>query len=44
MLHNSLYYEKESPIISDFEYDILFKKLKYLEEKYDIEQKITASV
>lgn len=44
LLHNSLYYEKESPIISDFEYDILFKKLKYLEEKYDIEQKITASV
>ncbi len=44
LLHNSLYYEKESPIISDFEYDILFKKLKYLEEKYDVDQKITASV
>ncbi len=44
LLHNSLYYEKESPIISDFEYDVLFKKLKYLEEKYDVEQKITASV
>jgi DNA ligase (NAD+) len=44
LLHNSLYYEKESPIISDFEYDVLFKKLKYLEEKYDIDKKITASV
>jgi DNA ligase (NAD+) len=43
-LHNALYYEKESPIISDFEYDALFKKLKYLEEKYYTKDKITSSV
>ena len=33
-VHNSLYYEQEEPIISDFEYDTLFKKLKALEEKF----------
>ena len=32
--HNDLYYNKDSPIISDFEYDMLFKKLKKLEEEY----------
>ncbi len=32
--HSDLYYNKEEPIISDNEYDNLFKKLQYLEEKY----------
>lgn len=34
--HNALYYNSEAPIISDREYDILFAKLKELEEKYDV--------
>ncbi|MDD2515983.1 MAG: NAD-dependent DNA ligase LigA [Candidatus Gracilibacteria bacterium] len=34
--HNSLYYNEQSPVISDFEYDSLFKLLKDLEEKYNI--------
>ena len=34
--HNSLYYNNESPIISDFEYDKLFKLLKDSEESLDI--------
>lgn len=29
--HNALYYEKEAPIISDFEYDMLLKKLSEAE-------------
>jgi len=29
--HSNLYYNKEEPIISDFEYDELFKKLESLE-------------
>ncbi len=29
--HNELYYKKESPIISDKEYDDLFNKLKFFE-------------
>ncbi len=32
--HSDLYYNKEQPIISDKEYDELFKKLEILEEKY----------
>jgi DNA ligase (NAD+) len=32
--HSDLYYNKENPIISDKEYDELFKKLEILEEKY----------
>lgn len=32
--HNSLYYEKESPIISDEEYDALFHALAKLEAKF----------
>jgi len=39
--HSELYYELEKPIISDVEYDILFKKLEFLEEKYDIDVKIS---
>lgn len=34
--HSDLYYNKEKPIISDYEYDQLFKKLQILEEKFDI--------
>ncbi len=34
--HNKLYYNEESPIITDKEYDDLFKLLKSLEEKYNI--------
>jgi DNA ligase (NAD+) len=29
--HSDLYYNKDEPIISDFEYDELFKKLEILE-------------
>ena len=32
--HNKKYYEEDSPIISDFEYDILYKKLEDLEDEY----------
>lgn len=34
--HNRLYYNNESPVISDREYDILFKILKNLEESFNI--------
>ena len=34
--HSDLYYNKEEPIISDIEYDSLFKKLQKLEEKFNI--------
>jgi DNA ligase (NAD+) len=34
--HNKLYYNEESPVISDKEYDELFKILKNLEEKFNI--------
>lgn len=37
--HNELYYEKEAPVISDFEYDMLLKKLKELEEIFQLEEK-----
>jgi len=42
--HSDLYYNKQSPIISDYEYDMLFKKLQFLEEKYHIEEKNTHKV
>ena len=46
--HNDLYYNKNSPIISDFEYDILLKKLKYLEikfnEKFDVTNIVWANI
>ena len=32
--HNNLYYNKNNPEISDFEYDTLLRKLSDLEEKY----------
>lgn len=34
--NNRLYYNEESPVISDKEYDILFKTLKNLEESFNI--------
>ena len=32
--HNKKYYEEDAPIISDYEYDILYRKLEDLENKY----------
>jgi DNA ligase (NAD+) len=37
--HSNLYYNKENPVISDNQYDILFKKLEKLENKYNIKNK-----
>jgi len=42
--HSDLYYNKDEPIISDIEYDDLFKKLEYLEKKYSIANKQTSLV
>ncbi len=42
--HSDLYYNKEEPIISDFEYDSLFKKLQILEEKFGIKEGQTHKV
>jgi len=42
--HSDLYYNKEEPIISDFEYDKLFEKLAFLEEKFNIKSKQTSLV
>ncbi len=42
--HSNLYYNKEKPIISDFEYDSLFKKLEILEKKFDIKNKQSLEV
>ena len=39
--HSDLYYNKDEPVISDREYDDLFKKLEYLEKKYSINNKQT---
>lgn len=36
LYHNKLYYEKAEPEISDKEYDELFSRLKYLENRYPI--------
>jgi len=32
--HNELYYKKNQPIISDYEFDQIVKQLQYLEKKY----------
>jgi len=37
--HSDLYYNKSEPIISDKQYDDLFKKLEFLENKFDIKDK-----
>ncbi len=42
--HSNLYYNKEEPIISDIEYDILFKLLQDLEKKFNIKEKQTTKV
>jgi len=42
--HNNLYYNKQEPTISDFEYDSLFKKLKIIENQFDIKNKITDNI
>lgn len=42
--HSDLYYNKEKPIISDYEYDQLFKKLQILEEKFGIKEGQTHKV
>jgi len=39
--HSELYYELEKPIISDVEYDELFKKLEFLEKKHSLVIKIS---
>jgi DNA ligase (NAD+) len=38
--HSDLYYNKEEPIISDFEYDILLEKLQQLELVFNISQTV----
>jgi DNA ligase (NAD+) len=43
-MHSDLYYNKEEPIISDYEYDELFKKLETLESKFWIDWKQTLLV
>lgn len=42
--HSNLYYNKEAPVISDFEYDELFAKLRYAEEKFWVDLKETSKV
>ncbi len=42
--HSDLYYNKEAPIISDYEYDELFRKLQILENKFWIENRTTSQV
>lgn len=36
--HSHIYYNQEKQIISDYEYDQLFKKLQILEKKFDIKK------
>ena len=42
--HNNLYYNSDAPVISDFEYDSLFKKLQKLESVFSISAKKTEKV
>ena len=42
--HANLYYNDQSPIISDGEYDELFTKLQFLEEKFELKKKFSDSV
>ena len=42
--HSDLYYNKEEPIISDFEYDELLKKLELLEKKFNLLSKKSNTV
>lgn len=42
--HSNLYYNKEEPLISDNEYDLLFKKLQSLELKFGVNIETTKQV
>ena len=42
--HSDLYYNKQTPIISDKEYDDLLKRLEFLEDKFSIDDKVSISV
>ena len=42
--HSDLYYNKQNPVISDYEYDLLFKKLQKLEEKFWVKNAETKKV
>ena len=42
--HIVLYHEKEAPVISDFEYDMLLEKLRRLENIFQIQNKISSMV
>jgi DNA ligase (NAD+) len=42
--HSDLYYNKEAPIISDGEYDELFKKLSILESQFGLISKQSEEV
>ena len=44
LYHSDLYYNKDEPVISDSEYDSLFKKLEYLEKKFWIKNKQTSLI
>jgi DNA ligase (NAD+) len=44
LYHSDLYYNKNTPIISDFEYDYLLKILQILEKKFQQEEKFTQRV
>ena len=42
--HSDLYYNKQNPVISDYEYDLLFKKLQKLEAKFWVKNAETNKV
>ena len=42
--HNNLYYNSDTPVISDFEYDMLLKKLQKLEQRFVLNLEQTTSV
>ncbi|MBB1565240.1 NAD-dependent DNA ligase LigA [Candidatus Gracilibacteria bacterium] len=42
--HSDLYYNKQNPVISDYEYDLLFKKLQKLEAKFGVKNAETNKV
>ena len=42
--HSDLYYNRQNPIISDKEYDILFEKLQKLEKKFWLKSPVSSNV
>lgn len=44
LFHSDLYYNKEEPIISDATYDDLFSKLTQLEDRFEINNKVSLQV